>query len=131
MNNDNTKLNFPILPDSNGGDNILSIYVKERQQIQSANDLYNFVTRWKSIFILSTQYNCAPEREKTIISILDCTFDINSVWHCMNSICEDENCVGILILVPPALYQTLSCAKQFGVPTDITFIQLFQLHHLL
>ena len=117
------ELKFPIMPDPNGGDEFIKTYVKERKELTSAQDLIEFVKRWKSIFIL-----CQINEETS--SLIDGTFDADSAWQCLNAKCNHGTCAGMTILLPPSLLYAQLCSTEFEVPGDVAFIQLHQLNHL-
>lgn len=124
------ELQFPIMPDPNGGDEFIKAYVNERKALSSAQDLSEFVNRWKSVFILCKENKQTEKQLSVIESLIDGTFDADLAWSCLHNECEHTLCAGLTILLPSSLYYTNLCAKEFEVPGDVAFIQLYQLNHL-
>ena len=118
------------MPDPNGGDEFIKTYVKERNELISAQDLIEFVERWKSIFILCKNENQTEDQSNIYDSLINSTFDIDLAWQCLNTNCDHNICTGLAIMFPVSLLYVQLCSAKFEVSSDVTFIQFHQLHHL-
>lgn len=123
---------LPIRPDDNGGDEVIDNYVKERQAIQTTDDLKAFVARWKTIWEPATFQNAIYSQQEQ--SLFDSTFDAEQTLKCLKECTNSEGCehrvsgvtcTGIYVALPVVLLQIEIMAKKYGVPTDIALIQMF------
>lgn len=121
---------LPILPDESGGDCVREAYVKERNLIQTEDELRSFVKRWKAIWTLHRGDVKKTEAEESLISE---SYDASAALECVlscrqNSLCKhvntDKTCVGVHVVIPVPLMLAEFGANQYGAPTDIILIQM-------
>ena len=123
---------LPIRPDDSGGDEVFTNYIKERQVIQTIDDLKVFVARWKTVWDSNTFQNIIYSQEEQ--SLFDGTFDAKQALKCLIDCTSTEGCehsktanmcAGIYIALPVVFLQIELLAEKYGVPHDIALIQMF------
>jgi hypothetical protein len=126
---------LPVRPDLSGGDDIVSKYMSERENIKTVEDLKSFVSRWKAVWDLNiTNKRPITPEEK---SLVDGTFDAESTLKCLMACTTRDgpgcahvvegcksSCAGMHVALPWTFVVMTQIAHHYGAPEDIVLIQM-------
>ena len=121
---------LPIKP-SFTEDMVIRNYTEELKQVSSVSSLRKFLDRWNAVFRLNFPGNLCAEpliklgdkqySDEELAEALDC-IDQNRIDVCPHA--EDNGCIGINIVMPPALISATVQAMKFQVASDLALIQM-------
>ena len=125
-----------------GTDDIKTLYIQERKAITTEEELKVHLQRWSNLWLLDAR-SSRPNRPGMIklaekIAAGDIRFDIamqclkdlrvtpdNPTAKCKHVGQMTKSCVGMMIVLPPALLIASLKAKEFGVPFSVALHQMY------
>lgn len=133
---DKCLLDLPVLPehrdDAATTDIVQEAYLKERDAIQTTDDLLNFVRRWRNVWLLRCPRDEAADLPEEVQRLVSLDFDQEKVLGWLkeakaDSLPFEDIHVRIMahIAVPVPLLDAFQLAKHYGVGTDLGLVRLF------